>query len=109
MTKPIEGWVIYYINGVHTDPDREEWIVETKLPNPDFKHEYRPVKITFMDNTARDLIEDGLEDDTIATTLEMMRSAVMMDRERIWEELMKEQGIRYFEDDIKKAIFWEEK
>ncbi len=105
MTKPIEGWVVVSkqsepeASDIQTcsKTEREAWneffgvfdnISQIAIEEAKNEGWYtRPVQITFMDNTARDLIEDGLEDDTIATTLEMMRSAVVVERQRIYSEL----------------------
>lgn len=97
MTKPIEGWVAWHptLDSVRWEEAKDSLLGITVCMTPEACGEFRdapdwvtrPVRIVFMDNTARDLIDDGFEDDTIATTMEMMRSAVMMDRERIWEWL----------------------
>ncbi len=131
MTKPIEGWVVVSkqsepeASDIQTcsKTEREAWneffgVLDniSQIAIEEAKNEgwyTRPVQITFMDNTARDLIEDGLEDDTIATTLEMMRSAVMMDREMTWERLKNTEASYDLApsqmEEIRQAIFGEEK
>jgi hypothetical protein len=126
MTKPIEGWVAWNYeienrakdNPIFTNSIFGLTVVDTKdalgVPDPHAPGWVpRPVRIVFMDNTARDLIEDGFEDDTTATTLYMMRSAVMMDREMTWERLKNTEASYDLApsqmEEFRQAIFGEEK
>lgn len=143
MTKPIEGWV--KVQGDNSDqptiwsiqrggfPTVNGHYVSVELDMPT-DGKYRPVVVTFMDKTARDLIEDGVEDNEFNRGLKAMadyvesiapelngyieleagqkiENALKKDRERILEDLMgiiSTSGVATIEE-IREIIFGEEK
>jgi len=108
MTKPIEGWVHYHIP---TDTTGAVVYQDPYPKNTDPNFMWRPVKITFTDTTAEDLIKDYADDgestfkqlekmhdyvESLAPELngyieldegQKIQNALRKDRERIWEEL----------------------
>lgn len=79
MTKPIEGWVAVSADGeisVYTD------VEDSRSANiPVYLHkqpglDYRPVLVTFMDKTAKDLIEEWSEDNEFNRGLKAMADYV---------------------------------